>query len=221
MDTQEIMKKLKSHFKDDELEFRVGATNPDKTKGLALAYVQARAIQNRLDDVLGFDNWTVEYKEITNGFICRLGIKLNNEWIYKEDGAAITDFESVKGGISSAFKRVASSGFGIGRYLYSVRNSWFPIHSKGKGYEFISTPKLDITTDETPKNQEYVTVTNTSISSKELDDKTINTILTFGKYKGKTIKEIFDKDKNYFKYLKDKTEDPEILKACKILDKIA
>ena len=134
---------------------------------------------------------------------------------------AIEPFESVKGGISSAFKRVAPSGFGIGRYLYSVRNSWFPIHSKGKGYEFISTPKLDITTDETPKNQEYVTVTNTSISSKELDDKTINTILTFGKYKGKTIKEIFDKDKNYFKYLKDKTEDPEILKACKILDKIA
>lgn len=53
---KEIEEKLKAKFDENEIEFRVGATNSDKTMGLALAYVQARAIQNRLDEVLGFDN---------------------------------------------------------------------------------------------------------------------------------------------------------------------
>ena len=33
-----------------------------KVSGLALAYVQARAIQNRLDELFGVDGWTVSYK---------------------------------------------------------------------------------------------------------------------------------------------------------------
>ena len=41
-----IYEKLKEKFDEKDLEFRVGATNSDKTMGLALAYVQARAIQN-------------------------------------------------------------------------------------------------------------------------------------------------------------------------------
>ena len=37
-----LLEKLREPFSKDELEFRVGATNSDKTTGLALAYVQAR-----------------------------------------------------------------------------------------------------------------------------------------------------------------------------------
>ena len=44
----EIMKKLKEKFLENELEFRIGSMNSDKTMALALPYVQARAIQNRL-----------------------------------------------------------------------------------------------------------------------------------------------------------------------------
>ncbi|WP_443864261.1 hypothetical protein [Fusobacterium ulcerans] len=51
MEIKEIMNKLQEPFEDSEIEFRVGATNGDKTKGMALAYVQARAIQNRLDSL--------------------------------------------------------------------------------------------------------------------------------------------------------------------------
>ena len=113
----DLLKKLREPFRKEELEFRVGATNNDKSMGLALAYVQARAIQNRLDELFGVDGWTVSYKEISAGFICSLSIKINDRWVTKEDGAGMTEYESVKGGISNAFKRVASSGFGIGRYL--------------------------------------------------------------------------------------------------------
>ena len=113
-----LLKKLREHFPVEDIEYKIGALNSDKTKGLALAYVSARAIQNRLDSVLGMENWKVSYREIQGGFLCTLSIRINNEWVEKEDGANVTEFESVKGGISNAFKRVASSGFGIGRYLY-------------------------------------------------------------------------------------------------------
>lgn len=212
-----IMQELSRPFEENELEFKVMATNSDKSQGLAAVYVQARAIQTRLDEVLGIDKWMVEYKEITGGFLCKLSIKIGEEWISKEDGANITEFESVKGGISSAFKRVASSGFGIGRYLYSIRNSWFPLKTKGaKGYEFVSTPKLDIypklkKEESTEKNISSIEVINTKSDT--------NKILKFGKYKGETLKSIYKKDKNYFNYIKNTTKDTDMIALCNLVEK--
>lgn len=200
----EILEKLKEKFADEDLEFRVGATNKDKTMGLALAYVQARAIQARLDEVLGIDKWKVAYREITGGFICTLSIFINGEWISKEDGANITEFESIKGGISNAFKRVASSGFGIGRYLYKARNNWYPIQQQGNGYVFASTPKLDL--------KEY----SNEIDEEKVSDKIV---LSFGKYKGKTLEEVYKTDQKYIDYLIDKSKDEKILLECKKLIK--
>jgi len=199
----ELLEKLKEKFADDDLEFRIGATNKDKTMGLALAYVQARAIQTRLDEVVGVDKWKVSYREVTGGFICTLSIFINGKWISKEDGSNTTEFESIKGGISSAFKRVASSGFGIGRYLYKSRNNWYPIKQQGNGYVFSVDPKLEL---------------------KDLDNKNINKIensekiiLTFGKYKGQTIENVYEKDTKYIDYLLDKSKDKNILDTCKRL----
>lgn len=210
-----IIEKLKQPFKVDQLEFKVGATTKEKTMGLALPYVEARAIQDRLDEVIGFNNWKVSYREVTGGFICSLSLKINNEWITKEDGAQITEFESIKGGISSAFKRVASSGFGVGRYLYEVRNQWFPILSKGKGYDFAMTPVIDFKKLGTISKSQ-----NTSTSEEPQDklEKARLIKLTFGKYSGKTLGEIFDKDKKYFQYIKENGQAPNLISACKYLN---
>ena len=202
-----IYEKLKEKFDEKDLEFRVGATNSDKTMGLALAYVQARAIQNRLDEVVGFENWKVSYKEIQGGFLCTLSIRINDEWIEKEDGASVTEFESVKGGISNAFKRVASSGFGIGRYLYNARNSWYPIKPQGKGLVFAETPKFQLNEDQ-PKAE-----TRSKAEPQNNDE----IIITFGKYKGQSLTDIYHNDRSYIKYLRDKSRDTEIIKECEKL----
>ena len=89
---EKLLEKLREPFAREELEFRVGAVNKDKMEGLALAYVQARAIQNRLDELFGIDGWTVSYREVSAGFICSLSIKINDRWITKEDGASMTEF---------------------------------------------------------------------------------------------------------------------------------
>jgi hypothetical protein len=201
---------------EDELELRVGATNADKTMGLALAYVEARAIQARIDKVMGINNWKTRYREINGGFICTLSLRRNGEWIAKEDGAQITDFESVKGGISSAFKRVAASGWNIGRYLYSVRNQWFPIKQRGKGYEFAVTPKIS----QTDENKETKCTKVPPVEEIQQDklQRAKAFKLTFGKYTGKTLEEIYDSDKKYFQYIIEKSKDQSLVNACRYLE---
>lgn len=201
MNLKDIENKLKAKFNEDEIEFRVGATNSDKSMGLALAYVSARAIQNRLDEVLGFNNWKVAYKEVTGGYLCSLSIRVNDEWITKEDGANETDFEAIKGGLSNALKRVASSGFGIGRYLYDLASVWYPIKETGRSYIFTQKPEISYVTDDSKQD----------ISQKETNKKVI---LNFGKYKGKSIEEVFKTDLSYIQYLIDKAKDKEIVKEC-------
>ena len=203
----DLLKKLREPFRKEELEFRVGATNNDKSMGLALAYVQARAIQNRLDELFGVDGWTVSYKEISAGFICSLSIKINDRWVTKEDGAGMTEYESVKGGISNAFKRVASSGFGIGRYLYNARKNWYPIRQQGRGYIFTETPVLELNNEiEIKKREEIDKIVERAENNK--------IVIDFGKYKGMTLDKIYEKDKSYIKYLKENAKDKKILEAC-------
>ena len=203
----DLLKKLREPFRKEELEFRVGATNNDKSMGLALAYVQARAIQNRLDELFGVDGWTVSYKEISAGFICSLSIKINDRWVTKEDGAGMTEYESVKGGISNAFKRVASSGFGIGRYLYNAKKKWYPIRQQGRSYVFTETPVLELNNEvEIKKREDIDKIVKRAEKSK--------IVIDFGKYKGMTLDKIYEKDKSYIKYLKENAKDKKILEAC-------
>ncbi|WP_320951033.1 hypothetical protein KST10_07405 [Fusobacterium animalis] len=204
----EIMEKLKEKFLESELEFRIGSMNSDKTMALALPYVQARAIQNRLDDVVGFHNWQVSYREISGGFICSLSLCIDGVWITKEDGAGMTDFESIKGGISNAFKRVAASGFGIGRYLYEFKKNWYPVRLQGRNYVFSMEPKLENKGEVKDVTEEK----NTNISAKRV-------IVNFGKYKGSDLLTIYNNDPKYINYLLDKSKDENILNACKELIK--
>ena len=84
---------------------------------MALAYIDARDVMDRLDDVCGPDRWQTEFIETPKGrVICRIGILTDNGWVWKGDGAGDTDVEGEKGGISDALKRAAVS-WGIGRYL--------------------------------------------------------------------------------------------------------
>lgn len=142
MDLKEIERELKKPFRPDEIEFRISAKSRDKTKGLAVAYIQNRAVQNRLDEVMGFSNWKNEFISTENGKICGLSLRINDEWITKYDGASDTKIEATKGGISDSMKRAAVQ-WGIGRYLYNLPSIWVKIkNTYGENYEIIERPKL-------------------------------------------------------------------------------
>lgn len=120
------LKELAEPFPVEDVKWRVGsATWYDKgPKVTLLAYIDARDIMDRLDEVCGPENWRVRYTYEGGGVMCHLSILSDaGEWIEKSDGAEQTDIEKFKGGISDALKR-AGNTWGIGRYLYGLGKTW-------------------------------------------------------------------------------------------------
>ena len=137
-----LFARLATPFHPEDIEWRAGATNADKSKALALAYITSRAVMDRLDEVVGPQNWRDEYKPGPDGgVICGLSLRIQDEWICKWDGADNTEFEAIKGGLSDAFKR-AGYKWGIGRYLYKLENVWVPCEMRGKTIALKNTPPL-------------------------------------------------------------------------------
>jgi len=129
---QHVQLALERPFPVERLHFRCGARTKDKTKGIPLAYIDARDAMRRLDEVVGFDGWQNKYSLADNGLlICDIGLFINGRWVWKSNGAGDTQVEAEKGKASDAFKRAAVM-WGIGRYLYSLPNEWLPIDQYGK-----------------------------------------------------------------------------------------
>ena len=103
---------LKRPFPISSVSFRKGPGG-----GKELAYITARDVMQRLDDVFGIDGWQDEYAWIGGRMICKLHCRFGSEWISKSDGADDTSIEGAKGGISDALKRAAVK-YGIFRYAY-------------------------------------------------------------------------------------------------------
>jgi hypothetical protein len=127
---QEAIDKLKAPFPANKIHWRVGETNGDKSKGIALAYVDARDVMQRLDEVISPFGWQAEYPwSDSKRLVCRIGIKIYNEWIWKSNGAGDTNVEAEKGAFSDAFKRAAVL-WGIAQYLYDLPSTWVELESK-------------------------------------------------------------------------------------------
>jgi len=122
-----IFDKLAAPFEPKDVEWRVGSTTKDKSKGMALCYVDARAVMDRLDAVCGPAGWQDRYEFDGPRTICYLSVLHDGAWITKADGAGDTAVEAEKGSISSAFKRAAVK-WGIGRYLYDVASPWVKLN---------------------------------------------------------------------------------------------
>lgn len=100
---------------------------PSETKlrsqsGRQLYYITARTVMNRLDTVLGPENWWDRYVPGENSVLCELTIRLpDGSMLTKADAggyAGMADSgDDDKSGYSDAFKRAAVK-FGVARYLY-------------------------------------------------------------------------------------------------------
>jgi hypothetical protein len=132
--------RFKQPFSESEIHWRIGRKSKEGNTATALAYINARDAMKRLDEVVGIGGWQDEYQETATGrVICKLSVKIGDQWITKSDGAGGTNVEGEKGGISDAFKRAAVK-FGIGRYLYYLDGSrYLPIDKWGK---FTAPPQL-------------------------------------------------------------------------------
>jgi hypothetical protein len=135
---------LKRPFDYKRISWRVGATKKDDkgtpVSGIALAYIDARDVMQRLDDVFGL-NWQCRYTHADKKTICEIGVLIDNTWVWRANGAGDSDIEAEKGATSDAFKRAAVL-FGIGRYLYELPNVWCPLKVHGKSASLDGAPSL-------------------------------------------------------------------------------
>ncbi|HEX9953218.1 MAG TPA: Rad52/Rad22 family DNA repair protein [Rubricoccaceae bacterium] len=135
---------LAAPFATSDVEWKPGAVTRDKSKGLAMAYLSNRAVQDRLDAVCGPADWRNEYRPGPDGgVVCGLSVYVERdglppEWVTKWDGADNTDVEAVKGGLSGSMKRAAVM-WGIGRSLYSLPAQWVRLDERGR---FAEPPRL-------------------------------------------------------------------------------
>jgi hypothetical protein len=142
------LKSLRAPFKPEDIDWRVQRSGVKNSSGWvqAIAYIDNRAVQNRLDDVVGPEKWKNKFKTgPAGGVLAGISIRINDEWVTKWDGAENTNIEAVKGGLSDAMKR-ASVQWGIGRYLYELESTYCPVRNEGDYYIKIKQDgKPDIT----------------------------------------------------------------------------
>ncbi len=144
-DRQAIFARLALPFRGKDLEWRVQRAGIKRGTGepyaVVVPYVNARSIMERLDTVLGPDNWQTDMRPTgpmgktkpESGMFCGIGIRVNGEWIWKWDAAQASDIEPVKGAASGALKRAAVQ-LGMGRDLYDVGDLYAVISERGKEY---------------------------------------------------------------------------------------
>ncbi|HKB04620.1 MAG TPA: Rad52/Rad22 family DNA repair protein [Gemmataceae bacterium] len=126
VDTTSITRALAAPFGDSEVKFKPQAVKGNRA--LALAYVDVRAIMDRLDNVLGVENWQDDYQLLPdNSVMCRLRLRIGRRWITKMDVGGPSEQpdggDRLKAAFSDALKRAAVK-FGIGRYLYRLPQQW-------------------------------------------------------------------------------------------------
>jgi hypothetical protein len=127
------MNSLLAPFPFEEVEAKVQVVSSDNHKGMAVFYLDSRAIQRRLDNVVGPLNWQNHFFPWQDkAQICGISIydPERKVWIAKHDGAENSNIEAIKGGLTDAFKRAAVL-WGIGRYLYQIKGVWVDVEQRG------------------------------------------------------------------------------------------
>lgn len=135
-----VFLQLAEFFQPDEVEWKPQAVSGERA--LAVAYINARAVMERLDEVVGPTNWRDEYMVMPEGVECRLSLRIGGEWITKVDvgdPAGSDPADRIKGGYSNALKRAAVK-WGVGRYLYDLPLQWVPFDPQKK--RFVKEPQL-------------------------------------------------------------------------------
>ncbi len=140
---KDIAQALARPFDAAEIKFKPGATSGGRA--LAMPYVDARVVQDRLDEVLGVMGWQDSYERLPDGaVVCRLQIRIDGgEWITKTDVGGESEQpdggDRTKAAFSDALKRAAVK-FGVGRYLYRQKPQWVDYDAQKR--QFTKQPTL-------------------------------------------------------------------------------
>lgn len=123
--------RLARPFAQRLVELKPGALTQDKSRGLAMPYVDVRAYQYRLDQVVGAWGWSLRYQVSARGVVCELTILGVTKSAIGDYPLAGDDENPATSAEAQSFKR-ACAAFGLGRYLYRLPQVWGDYDSQKK-----------------------------------------------------------------------------------------
>jgi hypothetical protein len=123
---------LKDLKKEIPYKWRVQSAN--QYGASCVAYIDARQVQDLLDDVCGSANWQSRFIDVKGNLFCEIGLKIENEWVWKSDCGTESNIEKEKGESSDSFKRAAVM-WGVGRFLYNLKVIKLPVKEDGKDFK--------------------------------------------------------------------------------------
>jgi hypothetical protein len=130
MNLTEVLPKLKEPFPVEKISFKVQTKPSENGNSLIVAYIDARVVMDRLDDVVGGE-WSDSYAAaVSGGLECSLTVLgVTRRDVGKDDN----ENEQEKSAYSDAFKRAAVK-FGVGRFLYDLPKMWAKVRPIGKTF---------------------------------------------------------------------------------------
>ena len=143
-DPKQLSLALTAPFPADAIHWKPLAVKGNRA--LAAAYLDARAVMQRLDSVFGVGGWKDAYQLVNGGSVmCTRSLKIDGEWVHKTDVGSPSeqpdDGDKLKAAVSDALKRAAIK-CGIGRYLYRLPRQWVDYDPQAK--QFKTTPQLPV-----------------------------------------------------------------------------
>ncbi|HEX9370316.1 MAG TPA: hypothetical protein VF897_04895 [Roseiflexaceae bacterium] len=127
----DVIDQLTAPFPSNVIELKRGTTTRNKTRALALAYIDPRAIEDRLDAVVGVEHWICQFEPWGDtGIIARLTILGTTKESTGESDPS--DPNCKTSAEAQAFKR-AFAKFGF-RHLYRLPKLWADYDEPTKGF---------------------------------------------------------------------------------------
>lgn len=125
IDWRALGEALRRPFDPADIDFRPQGKTSAGAKCQVVCYIDARAVADRLDEVVGPGAWSFAYTPlvIERGEVQLAKGALTIHGVTKEDIGDASNFEASKGCVSDALKRAAVL-WGIGRYLYGLGTEW-------------------------------------------------------------------------------------------------
>lgn len=145
---KDLYHKLRQPFDQRFVSWKINNYNSSKTRALITFYLDARAVQHRLNEVLGVDGWSFSFTELekaegvhgkltiyfytdqTNGPDCIINSVTREDVGYP---ATTEKSEWYKDAVSDALKRCAVH-FGVGHFLYALPQLWIDLKQPEQRY---------------------------------------------------------------------------------------
>jgi hypothetical protein len=201
--TREMMSALTEPFPAEAIQWKPGATNKDKTRALALAYVDLRHYIERLNEVAGPD-WSDSYEVQSSGkvVVCRLCIC----GVTRSDvgEASEGDDNTATSALAQSFKR-ACVKFGMGAYLYRLPRTWVEYDAQRRGFTDAALRRLLQSISEADGSNG-----NGSNGQSDL-------LIPAGPHKGKSLTWLLAHDRPYLEKIAASAQDKALLDAARAL----